>query len=162
MLSYMAKSLSRGFRRRFHEAAMGEILRQLEYKCAWVGRTLIKVDRWFPSSKRCSNPVCHHKNTELKLKDRAWVCRFCHTAHERDDNAAFNLWQEGWRLLQLMQPQSTSCPTVGVHGGCAPRVRGKKTATPGFSKPHAVPKREKSSNSPLVKPGMEPGAARVG
>jgi transposase len=93
---------------------MGEIIRQLKYKCQWHNRTLIFVDKWFPSSKRCSNTACHTKNTELKLKDRDWTCSNCGIHHERDDNAAFNLWQEGWRLLEeLFQKNDTACLAAG-------------------------------------------------
>ena len=108
MLHAMAQSLSRGFRRRMHEACMGEIIRQLRYKCAWYNRSLIFVDKWFPSSKRCSNPACHEKNKHLLLKDRLWVCTSCNTTHVRDDNASFNLWQEGWRLLDLLFQQNNT------------------------------------------------------
>ena len=100
MLHAMAQSLNRGFRRRMHEACMGEIIRQLKYKCEWYNRSLIFVDKWFPSSKRCSNIACHEKNKHLLLQDRLWVCTSCFTTHVRDDNASFNLWQEGWRLLE--------------------------------------------------------------
>jgi putative transposase len=114
VLTAMAQSLSRGFRRSMHEACMGEIIRQLKYKCEWHNRTLIFADQWFPSSKRCSNTACHQKNTELKLKDREWTCIHCGTYHERDDNAAFNLWQEGWRLLELyFQKNDTTCFAAG-------------------------------------------------
>ena len=139
MLHAMAQSLNRGFRRRMHEACMGEILRQLEYKCAWYGRKLIFVDKWFPSSKRCSNPECHQKNSSLKLKDRAWTCPHCLTQHARDDNAAFNLWQEGWRLLR--QP-AQSCPTVGSTAA----ARGAQAFASGETQPEQVScalKREK-------------------
>jgi IS605 OrfB family transposase len=113
-LTAMATSLSRGFRRSMHEACMGEIIRQLKYKCEWHNRTLIFADQWFASSKRCSNTTCHQKNTELKLKDREWTCIHCGTHHERDDNAAFNLWQEGWRLLELyFQKNDTTCFAAG-------------------------------------------------
>lgn len=94
-LKAMAQGLSRGFRRGFNEAAMGEILRMLAYKCDLYGRTLVVADRWFPSSKRCSNPACHQVNRALKLSDRTWVCAGCDTHHQRDPNAANNLWQEG-------------------------------------------------------------------
>ena len=108
MLHAMALSVSRGFRRRMHEACMGEIIRQLRYKCAWYNRSLIFVDKWFPSSKRCSNPACHEKNKHLLLKDRLWVCTACNTTHVRDDNASFNLWQEGWRLLDMVFQQNNT------------------------------------------------------
>lgn len=106
-LKGMAKSLGRGFRRRMHEACMGEVLRQLKYKAQWHNRTMLFVDRWFPSSKRCSQVDCQEKNKRLELKDRQWVCSHCGQVHERDDNAAFNLWQEGWRLLEETFQQNT-------------------------------------------------------
>ena len=100
MLHSMAQSaLGKGFRRRMHEACMGEIIRQLKYKCEWYNRSILFADKWFPSSKRCSNTACHERNKFLLLKDRLWVCQACKTKHVRDDTAAFNLWQEGWRLL---------------------------------------------------------------
>lgn len=115
MLHAMAQSaLGRGFRRRMHEACMGEIVKQLKYKCAWHKRSLIFADKWFPSSKRCSNPACHEKNKYLLLKDREWLCTACNTKHVRDDTAAFNLWQEGWRLLEeFFQKNDTTVFAAG-------------------------------------------------
>lgn len=114
MLHGIAKALSRGFRRRMHEACMGKIIEQLKYKCAWYNRSLIFVDKWFPSSKRCSNTACHEKNKHLLLKDRTWVCTACNTTHVRDHTAAFNLWQEGWRLLEeFFQQNDTNCLAAG-------------------------------------------------
>ena len=114
MLYGMAKALSRGFRRRMHEACMGKIIEQLKYKCQWYNRSLIFVDKWFPSSKRCSNTACHEKNKHLLLKDRAWVCTACNTTHVRDETAAFNLWQEGWRLLEeFFQQNNSNCLAAG-------------------------------------------------
>ncbi|QXD15627.1 transposase [Rhodocaloribacter litoris] len=74
-------------------ASWGEIVRQLEYKCAWYGRTLIKVDRWFPSSKRCS--ACGHIRAEMPLAVRRWTCEECSTEHDRDENAAKNILAVG-------------------------------------------------------------------
>ena len=143
-LAAMAQTLSRGFRRRMHEACMGEILRQLKYKSKLYGRTLLFVDRWFPSSKRCSNPACHQKNSSLKLSDRAWTCPHCQTRHERDANAAFNLWQEGWRLLREQQA-STSCSNTTVGStGIARRGAGAGTAETGAGQGRSPVKRERS------------------
>jgi IS605 OrfB family transposase len=114
ILTAMARSLSRGFRRKMHEACMGEVIRQLKYKCEWHNRTLIFASQWFASSKRCSNTECYKKNAELKLGDRTWICSGCDKKHERDDNAAFNLWQEGWRLLEeVFQKNNTTCLAAG-------------------------------------------------
>ena len=115
-LTGMAKAMNTAFRRRFHEAAPGEIIRQLKYKSQWHDRTFIQVDRWFPSSKRCSNPQCHQKNPDLKLSERAWTCPHCSTVHHRDDNAAFNLWQEGQRLKAQLIEEATQALALTTAG----------------------------------------------
>ncbi len=97
----MAQSLNRGFRRRMHSATMGEIIRQLEYKCELHGRRLLKVGHWFASSKLCSTPGCNFLNKGLKLSTRVWTCPQCGVTHERDHNAAMSLRYEGVRLLGL-------------------------------------------------------------
>ncbi|PYT94627.1 MAG: hypothetical protein DMG38_29870 [Acidobacteria bacterium] len=61
-----------------------------------LGRTLVKVDRFFPSSKLCC--ICHQKNVDLKLQDR-WTCSSCHTEHQRDENAVVNIFVQGLRIL---------------------------------------------------------------
>jgi putative transposase len=80
-----------------HDAAFGEFRRQMEYKSAWYGRTLVKVDRWFPSSKRCTE--CHYVHQGLKLGDRVWTCPQCGTRHERDPTAAINIHEEALRVI---------------------------------------------------------------
>ncbi|HAT2340087.1 RNA-guided endonuclease InsQ/TnpB family protein [Citrobacter braakii] len=82
-------SRKRGLNRSLTSASLGEFFRQLEYKCAWRGVALLKVDRWEPSSKRCSS--CGEVNTELTLADRRWQCQACGTEHHRDINAAINI-----------------------------------------------------------------------
>ena len=77
--------------------AFGEIVRQLEYKCAWYGRGFVKVGRFYPSSKTCNH--CGHVNHELTLKDREWVCEECGAEIDRDYNAAMNILAEGKRIL---------------------------------------------------------------
>jgi len=68
------------------DVGWGEFTRQLEYKATWYGRTLIKIDRWYPSSKTCSD--CGHILDTLTLDVREWVCPCCGAWHERDSNAA--------------------------------------------------------------------------
>jgi putative transposase len=75
------------------DASWGELVRQLTYKCDWYGRTLIKIDRWFPSSKRCGN--CGYIVEKLPLNIRAWDCPQCDTHHDRDINAAKNILAAG-------------------------------------------------------------------
>jgi putative transposase len=62
------------------DASWGELVRQLEYKVNWYGRTLVKIDRWFPSSKRCSH--CGHTLKKLPLNIRDWTCLECGTHHD--------------------------------------------------------------------------------
>lgn len=75
------------------DASWGELVRQLDYKCNWYGRTLIKIDRWFPSSKRCGN--CGHIVDRMPLNIREWDCPRCGTHHDRDINAAKNILAAG-------------------------------------------------------------------
>ncbi len=75
------------------DASWGELVRQLIYKAAWYGRNLVKIDRWFPSSKRCGN--CGHIVDKLPLNMREWTCFECGTVHDRDLNAANNILAAG-------------------------------------------------------------------
>jgi putative transposase len=75
------------------DASWGELIRQLAYKCEWYGRELIKIDRWFPSSKRCGN--CGHIVDKMPLNIREWECPKCGTNHDRDVNAANNILAAG-------------------------------------------------------------------
>jgi len=97
----LAKALS--------DASFGEIKRQLEYKCIWYGKVLIKIGTFFPSSKTCSN--CGHINQNLKLSDRDWICSQCATKHDRDHNASVNILKEGLRQISL----GTSDYTCGAN-----------------------------------------------
>src|SRR5579884_412259 len=76
-----------------HDVGWGEFVRQLEYKAAWYGRTLVKIDTFFPSSKRCFD--CGHVLETLPLEVRSWTCPKCSVHHERDLNAANNILAEG-------------------------------------------------------------------
>lgn len=81
----LAKSIS--------DASWSEFVRQLTYKAAWYGRSLIGIDRWYPSSKRCSD--CGHTVATMPLKERSWICPECETPHDRDINAARNVLAVG-------------------------------------------------------------------
>jgi putative transposase len=75
------------------DASWGELIRQLAYKCEWYGRELIKIDRWFPSSKRCGK--CGHIVDKLPLNIREWKCPKCGMNHDRDINASKNILAAG-------------------------------------------------------------------
>lgn len=79
--------------RSLQDASLGTFGQLLKYKCNWYGKELISVDRWFPSSKRCSS--CGYINGLLTLKTREWNCPKCGIHHDRDENAALNLLAEG-------------------------------------------------------------------
>ncbi|WP_407651324.1 zinc ribbon domain-containing protein [Denitrificimonas halotolerans] len=65
------------------------------YKAGWYGKQLIKLDRWFPSSKTCSG--CGHvlDKGELSLAMRQWQCPICNRVLDRDYNASINILKEG-------------------------------------------------------------------
>ncbi|ACK65408.1 transposase, IS605 OrfB family [Rippkaea orientalis PCC 8801] len=79
--------------RSISDAAWGEFNGQLEYKCQWYGKELIKIDRYFPSSKRCGN--CGHIIDKLPLNIRQWECPNCGANHDRDINASQNILAAG-------------------------------------------------------------------
>ncbi len=81
----LAKSIS--------DAGWAEFVRQLEYKAKWYGREVVKIDRWYPSSKRCSD--CGYTAEKMPLNVRHWTCPDCGANHDRDINAARNILAAG-------------------------------------------------------------------
>ena len=79
---------NRRLARAISDAGFAEFLRQIGYKAQWYGAKVWAADRWYPSSKTCSD--CGVVNQALTLSDRVWVC-LCGTEHHRDVNAARNL-----------------------------------------------------------------------
>ena len=79
------------------DASWGEFTRQLEYKANWAGRTYVEIDRFFPSSKRCS--CCGFVKENMPLGVRSWECPECGTSHDRDVNAAVNILAVGLTVL---------------------------------------------------------------
>lgn len=85
----LAKSIS--------DASWGEFVRMLEYKALWNEKEIVKINRFYPSSKLCN--ICGYKNVNLTLNDREWTCA-CGTVHDRDYNAALNILKEGIKTKQ--------------------------------------------------------------
>ena len=75
------------------DVGWGEFVRQLEYKAKWYGRTLVRIDKFYPSSKRCFD--CGHVLDTLSLDVRVWTCPECGVIHDRDINAAKNIHAAG-------------------------------------------------------------------
>lgn len=79
------------------DAGWSGFLRMLGYKALWYGRTLVKIDRWYPSTKTCGE--CGSTGHALTLADREWTCSDCGTRHDRDINAARNILAEGLSVI---------------------------------------------------------------
>lgn len=75
------------------DVSWSEFVRQLTYKSEWKGRTLVKVDRFFPSSQLCSS--CGNNDGKKELDIREWTCTSCGAVHDRDINASINIKTEG-------------------------------------------------------------------
>ena len=95
----LAKSIS--------DASWSEFVRQLEYKARWYGRELIGIDRWYPSSKRCSD--CGYTAPKMPLNVRQWTCPECGSIHDRDVNAARNVLAAGLAVSARGEAVSPVC-----------------------------------------------------
>ncbi|MEH2456062.1 RNA-guided endonuclease InsQ/TnpB family protein [Nostoc sp.] len=107
----LAKSIS--------DAGWGTFTNFLAYKLERKGGKLVEIDRWFPSSKLCSN--CFYQMNEIPLDIREWTCPHCGTHHDRDGNAAINIRAEGIRILKA---EGSAVSAVG--GEVSPRL-GRKS-----------------------------------
>lgn len=88
---------NRSLARAISDASWTELRSMLEYKADWYGRQVIAIDRWYPSSKTCSD--CGHLLRSLPLNVREWVCAECGTVHDRDVNAAKNVLAGGLSVI---------------------------------------------------------------
>lgn len=80
------------------DVGWGTFTNFLAYKLKRKGAKLVEIDRWFPSSKLCSN--CFHQVSEMPLDVREWTFPHCGTHHDREGNAAINIRAEGIRMLK--------------------------------------------------------------
>lgn len=81
------------FGKSISDNSWGMFTRMLEYKLEWQGKSLVRIDKWYPSSQLCSH--CAYKNSSTKnLSVRQWTCPSCGATHDRDVNAAINIKNE--------------------------------------------------------------------
>lgn len=78
------------------DVSWSKFFQMLQYKADWYGKEVVKVDRYYASSKTCG---CGVKNENLKLSDRVWTCNSCGTTNNRDELASQNILKEGRRSL---------------------------------------------------------------
>ena len=105
------------------DASWGELVRQVEYKAAWYGRTLVKIDKWYPSTKRCCD--CGHVLDSLPLAMRQWTCPACGVCHDRDINAAKNILAAGLAVNacgEAVRPGRAMPATAGPAEAGIPRL----------------------------------------
>jgi putative transposase len=105
--------------RSVHDAGWSTLVRLIEEKAAHHGRTVIKVDRGFPSSQLCSR--CGRLDGPKPLGVRVWTCVGCHAEHDRDLNAARNVLAEGRRIAAGLAEIENACG-AGVRPGQVPAV----------------------------------------
>jgi putative transposase len=106
-----------------HDVGWGEFVRMLTYKAAWYGRTLVAIDKWYPSSKRCAD--CGHVLGSLALDTRRWTCPACGAVHDRDVNAAQNVLAVGLTVSacgEAIRPGRVRPPSAGLVEAGIPRL----------------------------------------
>lgn len=96
-LNVAGMTKNRKLAKTIQDSSWSSLVSMIEYKAAWYGKTIIKVDRFYPSSKICS--CCGFKLDILPLSIRKWTCPTCCTIHHRDLNAAKNILQQGKSIL---------------------------------------------------------------
>ncbi|MFF4537222.1 RNA-guided endonuclease InsQ/TnpB family protein [Streptomyces aureus] len=108
-----------------HDAGWSAFVAMLEYKAARYGRTLARVDRFFPSSQLCS--ACGLKDGPKPLAVRDWTCAGCGTVHDRDVNAARNIRTEGSKVA-AGQAETQNAGGAQVRPALVPAQRATRTS----------------------------------
>lgn len=98
----------------------------LQYKLEEQGKSLVKIGKFYASSKTCGN--CDHVYKELSLKERTWTCESCGTVHDRDLNAALNIKKEGLRIYLALQNEICTAG-IAESQACGVLVRPLKMVT---------------------------------
>jgi putative transposase len=79
------------------DASWGRFVNMLSYKAEWNDKQIVKINRFFPSSKTCN--CCGYINQNLSLDIREWTCPSCNTKLDRDLNASINILKEGYKII---------------------------------------------------------------
>lgn len=113
--------------RAISDVGWGMFMKFLAYKTAWLGRGLIKVNRFYPSSKSCN--TCGGVHDKLNLSVRFWTCKHCGASHDRDENAARNIRDEAQRMIWAgVIPASAPGIGAAAAGGNVSHGRGRKSS----------------------------------
>lgn len=115
------KGMSKLYGKQVNDVAWTQLVSFMNYKAINKGKFVIKINRYYPSSKTCSH--CGYQNEELTLNDRKWICPHCNTYHDRDINAAINILVEGKKILFGEKPNFSTVGTTGIHA-CGDRTSG--------------------------------------
>ena len=91
-------SKGKGLNKSISNQGWYKFIQYMDYKLTLEGKYLIQVDRYYPSSKKCSS--CDSINYDLTLSQRSWECDSCNEIHSRDLNASKNILKEGLRIGQ--------------------------------------------------------------
>ena len=96
--------------RKVSDLGFADFVIKLVYIAQKKGKKITFIDKWYPSTKTCS--VCNAVNEALNLRDRIWQCADCGTFHDRDRNAAINIYRVGASTLEGedVRPSSDGCP----------------------------------------------------
>ena len=100
-----------------HDASWSTLVRLLQEKALRCHRTVVKVSRWFPSSRLCS--VCGFNSGKKPLAVRSWTCTACGITHDRDLNAARNILVEG-RMVAAGLAETLNARGGGIRLGLVP------------------------------------------
>ncbi|MEQ9486112.1 RNA-guided endonuclease InsQ/TnpB family protein [Coleofasciculus sp. F4-SAH-05] len=112
------------------DVGWGMFINLLSYKLEKEGKVFVEIDRWFPSSKLCSN--CHYQVNEMPLEVRSWTCPSCGIHHDRDGNASANIRAEGIRILSV-----SGTGTAAGGGDVRPKLGRKSKLTQSPVRPEA-------------------------
>lgn len=104
--------MTRLWGRKVNDLAFGAFVQKLEHVASKYGTKVVKVDRFYPSSKTCS--VCQYVNEHLSLRDRHWTCPECGASHDRDLNASVNILRQG-----IASSESTCKTQLAAQGALA-------------------------------------------